>query len=586
MRNLPATIVLLILLVLSPLAARAADSLTLATGGKSDYQIILSATASPSEKRGAAELQLHIEQICGVKLPIATDAAPLPPHAILIGNTSATAKLLKDAKPTNLGDEGFLLRTAGPNVIIYGSNVRGAMYGCSALLERLGVRWYTPKVTFIPRASTLTLPALDETHLPAFEYREAYIAEAQEKDWAARLRLNGQSYPLDASTGGKVRYSHFVHTFDDLIPRELFKTHPEYFPLIKGKRTTGYVQRCLTNAEVLKLATKTVLDWIDKDPKALIYSVSQNDTANWCECDECKKLTTQNGTHSGLYLWFVNQVAAEVEKQHSDKLIDTLAYQFTEAPPTGIVPARNVRVRLCPIAACTAHPYESCTAPPTVAFLKNLRGWAAITDTLYIWHYNADFAHYLMPFPDFGEFPADIRLYKKSGVKGIFFEGAYGPGGGGSFGELQAYLMAKLMWDPDLDEKAIIKQWHQAVYGFAAPPMLDWFNLLHAKAASDPKAHFFCYTNPGKAPFLTADVITAGDALFDKARALAASNPLAAEYVEKARLGLRYTKLFQQPSTGQDLTDFVADLHKFQVGHIREGIPVEVWEKEYRAKYK
>jgi hypothetical protein len=582
MRNLLAAIVLL-LVALSPVAR--ADNLTLATDGKSDYQIILPANASASEKRGAAELQTHIEKISGAKLPIASDAAPLPPHAILVGNTKATPGLLKDATPTTLGDEGFLLKTAGPHLIIYGSNVRGAMYGCSALLERLGVRWYTPKVTIIPFARTLTVPALDETHLPAFEYREAYISEAQEKDWAARVCLNGQHYPLDASTGGKVRYSHFVHTFDDLIPRDLFVKHPEYFPLIKGKRTNGYVQRCLTNPDVIKLAKETALDWIAKDPDALIYSVSQNDTANWCECDECKKVTTQYGTHSGLYLWFVNQVAAEVEKKHPDKLIDTLAYQFTEAPPTGIVPRKNVRVRLCPIAACTAHAYETCTAPPTVAFLKNLRGWAGITDTLYIWHYNTDFAHFLMPFPDFGEFPADIRLYKKSGVKGIFFEGAYGPGGGGSFAELQAYLMAKLMWDPNLDERPIIKQWHTAVYGYAAPPMLEWFDLLHAKAA-DPKAHFFCYSNPGKAAFLTPDVIAAGDALFDKARALAASNPLAAEYVEKARLGLRYTKLFQHPTTGDELATFVADLKKLQIGQIREGLPVDAWEKDYRAKHK
>src|SRR5258706_647813 len=236
-----------------------ADNLTLVADGKSDYQIVIPANASLSEKRGAAELQSHIEKISGAKLPIATDAAPLPPHAILVGNTQPTAQLLKDAKPTTLGDEGFLLKTAGPHLIIYGSNVRGAMYGCSALLERLGVRWYTPKVTFIPFTRTLTLPVLDETHLPGFEYRAAYISEALEKDCAARLSLNGQHYPLDASTGGKVRYSHFVHTFDDLIPRELFATHPEYFPIIKGKRTNGYVQRCLTNAEALKLATQTAL---------------------------------------------------------------------------------------------------------------------------------------------------------------------------------------------------------------------------------------------------------------------------------------------------------------------------------------
>ena len=38
----------------------------------------------------------------------------------------------------------------------------------------------------------------------------------------------------------------FVHSFDLLVPKELFKDHPEYFPLIDGQRKDGYVQRCLT----------------------------------------------------------------------------------------------------------------------------------------------------------------------------------------------------------------------------------------------------------------------------------------------------------------------------------------------------
>src|SRR5207253_10032721 len=134
-----------------------------------------------------------------------------------------------------------------------------------------------------------------------------------------------------------------------------------------------------------KLATAAVLDWIDKDSKALIYSVSQNDTFNFCECDECRKVEQQfGGAHSGLYLWFVNQVAEAVEKKHPDKLIDTLAYQFTEAPPRHVRPRRNVRVRLCPIACCQVHPYEECSFPANIAYVENLKAWAKITNTLYI----------------------------------------------------------------------------------------------------------------------------------------------------------------------------------------------------------
>jgi hypothetical protein len=504
-----------------------------------------------------------------------------------VGRTAHTAAVLKGEGPGDLGDEGFWLKTAGPHVVVLGSNVRGAMYGCSALLEKLGVRWWTSKVTYTPLTRTLVVPELDEVQRPAFEYREVYITEAFDKDFAARQRLNGQHHQLDESTGGAVRYGgHFVHTFDALVPPAMFAAHPDYFPLIKGKRTSGYVQRCLTNPDVLKLATAKVLEWIEKEPAAQIYSVSQNDTYNFCECDECRKIESEyGGQHSGVYLWFVNQLAETIEKKYPGKLIDTLAYQFTEAAPTGIKPRANVRVRLCPIGACEAHPYETCDAKPTVAFMKNLRGWGQLTDTLYVWHYNTDFGHYLMPFPDFNEFPADIRLYARSGVRGIFFEGAYGRGGGGSFGELQAYVMAKMLWDPKVDDRRLVREWHLGVYGPAAgPAMLEWFELLHAKAA-DPKAHFFVYSNPKNAPHLTADVIAKGDEIFDRAEAAAKANPAALEAVQKARLTLRYTKLYQNPTTGAAFTSFLEDLKKHEVGEMREGVLTEAWAAEFRKRH-
>src|SRR5207253_297307 len=118
-----------------------------------------------------------------------------------------------------------------------------------------------------------------------------------------------------------------------------------------------------------------------------------------------------------LYIWFVNQVAEAIEKEMPDKLIDTLAYQFTETPPKGIAPRKNVRVRLCPISVCQSHPYDKDYFDASKAFVSNLAAWSKITDTLYIWHYNTNFAHYLIPFPDFKQLPESVKLYKRSGVK-------------------------------------------------------------------------------------------------------------------------------------------------------------------------
>jgi hypothetical protein len=275
----------------------------------------------------------------------------------------------------------------------------------------------------------------------------------------------------------------------------------------------------------------------------------------------------------------VNQVAEAIEKDHPGVLIDTLAYQFTEPPPTGIAPRRNVRVRLCPIACCEAHPYESCTAEPNRAFVKNLAAWAKLTDALYIWHYNTNFANYLMPFPDFDEFPAEARLYKRSGVKGIFFQGAYAEGGGGSDSELRAYVMSKLLWDADVDTDALVSEWMSGVYGAAAGPMRKWFELLHERVRR-PDKHFFIY-DPPTVHYLSDDVIAQGERLFDEAEKLAATDTVVLEYVAKARLGLRYVKLMRRPRVDDEFRAFMKDARKFGITQLREGQPIDSFEKQY-----
>ena len=569
------------LLVLQRLAI--ADNVVLVRDRQPQAVVVLSANALPAERRGAEELRRYLEEMSGADTKVSTDDQPLPPSAILVGHSKYTDQLGVKLDSKSLGEEGFVLKTVGPHLVIAGPGKRGSMYGCSAFLERLGVRWFTPTVTRFPHMQTITVASLDQAQVPAFEYREVSFTEAQNKDWAARLALNGQSAPLDATTGGKIVYHPFVHSFDDLIPRSLFPAHPEFFPLIKGKRTDGYVQRCLSNPDVLKLAIARVREWMQQHPEAQIYSVSQNDTYNFCQCDQCTAIANRYGGQSGLYLWFVNQVAEAVEKEHSDKLIDTLAYQFTEAPPKGIVPRKNVRVRLCPISICAAHPLEQCSSPNDKAFLDHLSGWGKLTDQVYIWHYATDFRHYLLPFPDFRELSADMPLYKKSGVKGVFVEGAYGSGGGGSDAELRTYVLAHLLWDPTRDADALVTEWMKGVYGNAWQPMRQWFDLLHARAA-DPAHHFSFFDRPAKLSYLDGEAMEKGTQLFSSAQKLAEGDPVAKDYVSKARLWLSYAQFTKDP-TLDALESLADDLRKRGIRNIGEHQSVEDWQKQQRAKF-
>src|SRR6476469_7268165 len=176
----------------------------------------------PANERAAKELQKYIADMTGVKLSLQNDASPLPDHAILIGPSKHLDALGIQLDKAKLGNDGFILKTVGPHLVIAGPGPRGSMYGTYELLEKLGVRWLTQKVTIIPRKEKLELPTLDETQVPAFEYREPYFTEAFEKEWAAHNRIVGATAQLDASTGGTIRYADFVHSFDHLIPQDLY----------------------------------------------------------------------------------------------------------------------------------------------------------------------------------------------------------------------------------------------------------------------------------------------------------------------------------------------------------------------------
>jgi len=510
----------------------------------SAYAICISEAASPSEARGAQELQRFIQEMTRARLPIVTDVGKLPHRLILVGNSRALEKLKLKIPFRELGPEGFVLKTAGNHLVIAGGKQRGTMYGVYTFLEKLGCRWFTRDLSRIPQKATITVEPLDETQRPAFEYRETDFREAFDKDWAARNKMNGSSLPLDESVGGKVEYYPYVHSFYLLLPPDrYFADHPEYFALVDGQRRRERAQLCLTNPDVLRLSIQTVFEWIQQHPEASIYSVSQNDSQGWCECDRCQRVEQEEGgAHSGPILRFVNAVAAEVERKYPDKLIDTLAYWYSEEPPLKVRPRPNVRIRLCPIGVCEAHPYERCQ--DNAYFMNNLRAWSRITTQLYIWHYVTNFAHYLMPFPDFDELAADLPMYRQKGVVGLFLEGDYAEEGGGENAELRSYLMARLLWDTNADASQAVDEFLAAYYGKAAPSMRSYFDLLHRQVRPAPEGkghHMWIYTNPG-APYLSEEFLAQSQGLFRQAE-VAAEDEAALRRVRKARLSIDYVAL-------------------------------------------
>ncbi len=594
----PATVVMstAIMALLMALCGNVHGDITLVREGQSDYTIVIDQRCSPSERHGAEELQMFLEQICGAKLPISR--IPVSGPMILVGRSKVLDRLPVDIDFEALGNEGFVIKTVGPHLVLAGGRLRGSMYACYEFLDKyLGCRWFsakgaTPAVSRIPRQETIKLSDVDYQKIPILEYREPFYIEAFDGDWAARNRMNSSHARLGKEHGGKVVYRGFVHTFYSLVPpSKYFAEHPEYFSLINGKRTADHAQLCLTNPEVIKIATESVRRWLRNNPEANIVSVSQNDCGGYCQCDNCRALAEREGSQAGPILHFVNQIANNIKDEFPDVAIDTLAYQYSRKPPQHVKPRPNVIVRLCSIECCFSHPLSTCNSEANRRFRDDIIGWSKICDRLYVWDYVTDFAHYLLPFPNLYSLQPNIKFFVDHNVKGIFEEGNYH--GGGEFAELRSYIMARCLWNPDCDWEKEMREFLQAYYGPAAGPIRQYIDMLHEKVQKE-NIHLNIWTPP-TAAYLSKEIINRADELFDRAEAAVADDPVKLLRVKKERLSVDYVKLSRPKEffpTWQEhnatLEEFAQVAKKWGNVYVREGRKLEPkleqWRKEVKAR--
>jgi hypothetical protein len=507
--------------------------------------LVISRDADAVVRHAAEELQLYLEKIAGARLPESETVPPAGP-AVLLGHTAEVERLVGDFAWASLKEDGVLVRTIGERLILAGATGRGTLYAVYEFLERvLGCRWLTATVSVIPKRDTIELGDLDFTHTPPFRYREVFFANGWDADWQARNRLNGAFAPLDAQRGGKMDYAGFVHTFETLVPpREFFATHPEYYSELNGERTDVQSQLCLTNPELVGVVTDRARQWLRDNPAARILSISQNDWYGHCQCVSCKAMDEAEGSPSGTMVRFVNAVAERLEGEFPYVLFDTLAYTYTVSPPRHARPRRNVVIRLCNITpCCDVHPLEVC--PQNRDFVGYLKGWGEIAPEVFIWDYFNTFRHYFMPLPNLDAIGADLPMYARNGVTGVFCQlDGTPPKGPGEFGELKAYVLAKLLWDPRNTARnawAVTREFCTLYYGAAAEPILRYLELVHEQVRGKD-VHGHLYSDPGAA-YLTPEFLRRAETIFDEAERAAGSDAVVFERVRVARLPLQNPKV-------------------------------------------
>lgn len=496
-----------------------------------DWDIVVNSEAIPSEKHAAAEFQLYFGKATGIQLPINNNAEKAEKH-VYIGAESGFA-----VDNSDLGDEGLRVIVKDDALAIAGGEPRGTLYGVYQFLrDGLGIRFLTVDHTHIPDAAKAEIPCGEYSYVPTFSFRWSYYKENSDRpDFAAKVQVN--TVGADEKLGGKTPQNLINHSFHWLVPfSEYGEEHPEYYAVFEGKRDTntggGGPQLCVTNPEVIKIAAETVIQHLDKNPELRNVSVSQADTARYCHCEECEEINQREGTPMGSNLAFVNAVAELVEKKHPKVKIGTLVYWYTRQRPKTIKPRPNVQLQLCSIECCTLHPLNDPDCERNQKFCEDTDNWSAVSKDIWIWNYNTNFHMYDLPFPNLRVIGPNIRYFVKSNVKGAFMQ-ANGNGNSGELCDLRNYLIARMLWNPELDDQEVIEEFVKLHYKGAAQVILDYINMLHDNA-EQMGVNPGCFPKPAEVG-LTPEVAQKTFDFFKKAMELADDETVKAR-VEKASI--------------------------------------------------
>lgn len=497
--------------------------------GQTDYRIVLPSNSDSLETFAAKEFQLYLEKITGTRVPIVVSSEAPTPHEIVIGNSERLT--LHRIKAIFNDDErdGFLIKVKDDKLFIAGGSPAGTLNGVYSFLENyLGCRYYGKDAFHVPRMNRISIGKINDRQVPVFSYRETHFPGKYDPQYLAWHKLHTHQ------AGGE--WGMWVHTFDDLIPpKTYYEDHPEYFSEINGKRMPNG-QLCLSNPEMFDVLVANLQKKMNSQPGARYWSVSQNDNFLACQCADCKKIAAEYGGESGLMIWFVNRVA----ELFPEKIISTLAYQYTRSAPSNIRPLPNVNIMLCTIECNRSIPIAE--DPSSASFVKDIKDWTKLTQNILIWDYVVQFRNYISPFPNLRVLQPNLEFFAKYGCEMMFQQGS-----GNSlseFSDLRTYIIAKLLWNPDADAKEIMNDFIYGYYGDAAPYISEYIEMLHDfLEASGDNLWIYGYPFDGFDSYLTPANISVYKDIFDKAEALVMHNPVLLDRVQYARLPLDFAVL-------------------------------------------
>ncbi len=410
--------------------------------------------------------------------------------------------------------QAYTIHRVGSNIEINGNSSASLVWAVADFGERvLGVSKPVPgEVRRKGKLqSSIKINDLDVNSSPDLEFRGWFHADSisAQLDWMAQNRVNidgcfperyKQIQPELSKRGISPSFNN--HSFWWLIPASLYDTHPEYFPLIDGKRVKvedGLGPNfCVSNPEVAEVVISKAKEMFRNNSDVKVFPVVPNDDPRWCQCEQCKAWDGDqagSGLYSNRLIRFANKVAESIKDEFPDRYIGILAYSNFIEPPT-IKIAQNIAVGLCPMDLNQAKSIVDNSDAQNKMACAQMRKWLKAANYVYFWkYYGYDELRYC--YPPIGRAIVDeYRDMVKMGVKGYISQSPFT-----ELMYLPAYVAARSGWDTKLSYEQILSDYCAYMYGPSADAMKSYHLAYERETlAIDPNIRY-----PGDYQHVLAD---------------------------------------------------------------------------------
>ncbi|MFA7158776.1 MAG: DUF4838 domain-containing protein [Kiritimatiellia bacterium] len=538
------------------------NKVELARSGKTEYVVVQSENATDPEKFAVQELTNFLGRVTGASFPVVSESALAgKTRGIYVGWTEFAAR--NGIEASKLGEEEWIIRTVGKNLVLAGGRPRGTMYAVYEFLERqIGCHWLDKDTEVVPSKPALTLAKLDIRGKPWFWRRQCGGELAHQPGIFRFLVRNktyrdtifnrgpysndvpqGAFYKLDGYPGCGHSFSYYVNASN------WFATHPEYFALdASGKRLPAYDgagpgQLCLTHPDVRRLTKESLRKFIAKDrdeaaakgcPPPRVYMIGQNDKYDaHCKCTNCQVIAKREDSESGPLIDFINEIAEDIEKDYPDILIQTYAYNLTQVPPKTIKPRDNVLVGWCDVYT-QSEVLRPLSHQCNAKHYNEIKRWGEISAQPAIgddyWILFGLYSSFPLPWTMVQCVGPDLKLFADCGVKSFYAEAYRYLEPGENFIALKFWLAYQLLVNPYQPTEPLIKTFMDGYYGSAAPAMNAYLNYLMQRIDRD--AQYMAYRNaPHNLAYLDLDFFIMAEKMFDDAESSVKPGGLEARHV-------------------------------------------------------